>query len=193
MSWFVLTTTIIVVVTICAVIGFKKTVLVFLSPKENESLSKKGIKTGLAATSYSIYHYWVLIPVATTIVIGLLKIDMSYCEIFVVMWALNALNGWIIVKINNKAKEDFTLQEGTRRTVDEVKSAKKIPGILLEMYNLLKVTLLDGPGDLFIFLRPKLKNHKVLAVIVFLIAAGFQMILWTIVYIKGYEKFKGIF
>jgi hypothetical protein len=41
---------------------------------------------------------------------------------------------------------------------------------------------------LTIFLRPKLKNHKILAKTILLIAAGLQMLLWTAIYIKSCES-----
>lgn len=194
MSWISITTTIIVVIAICWVVGLKKVPKVFLLPDENESLVEKGKKTGVAAILFSAYHYGIMMPAALGIVAALKFWNCPYFAIFFIMWILNALNGWLIVlKINDKTKRDMTLMEGTRRMVDAVIEKNKVAGILLEAYWLFRLIFWDGPGELTIFSRPRINKHKALVAIIFLIAAGMQMLLWTAVYYKGYDSLSQLF
>ena len=191
MSWISITTTIIVVIAICWVVGLKNSV--FLLPDENESLVEKGKKTGVAAILFSAYHYGIMMPAALGIVAALKFWNCPYFAIFFIMWILNALNGWLIVlKINDKTKRDMTLMEGTRRMVDAVIEKNKVAGILLEAYWLFRLifgTVLATDN----FSRPRINKHKALVAIIFLIAAGMQMLLWTAVYYKGYDSLSQLF
>lgn len=194
MSWYSLGATIIVIIVVCVVVGFKKIPKIFLLPDDNESLGKKGMHTGIAAISFSVYHYGIMMPVAIGIVAFLNFRGLSYEMIFIVMWVLNALNGWLIVlKINDQTKKDMTLLEGTRRVVDAVFAKSKTLGIFLEIYWLIRLVFWDGPGELAIFLRPRMVKREMSAVVIFLIAAGLQMLLWTAVYIKGYDSLSQLF
>jgi hypothetical protein len=194
MLWLYLGATIIVVIVVCFVVGFRKIPRVFLLPDGDESLGKKGMHTGVAAVLFSAYHYGIMMPVAIGIVAVLNFRGLSYEMIFVIMWALNALNGWIVtIKVNDWSKKDPTLLEGMRRVVDAVTNKSRISGIFLEAYWLIRLVIWDGPGELIIFLRPRIGKHKMLAMIIFLIAAGLQMLLWTIVYIKGYDSLSQLF
>ena len=194
MSWYSLVATIIVVIAVCVVVGFRKIPKIFLLPDDNESLGKKGMQTGVAAISFSVYHYGIMMPVAIGIVAALNFWGLSYEMIFVIMGTLNALNGWLVtIKVNDWSKKDPTLLEGTRRVVDAVIDKNKILGIFLEIYWLIRLVFWDGPGELFIFLRPRMRQQKTLAVFIFLIAAGLQMLLWTAVYIKGYDSLSQLF
>jgi hypothetical protein len=135
-----------------------------------------------------------MMPAAVGIVIALKSWGCSYWMIFVIMWILNALNGWLIVlKINDKTRRDPTLLEGTRRVVDAVIDKNIILGIFLEIYWLVRLVFWDGPGEMVIFLRPRVKNEKLIAAAIFLVAAGLQMLLWTSVYIKGYSSLSHLF
>lgn len=194
MLWLYLGATIIVVIVVCFIVGVRKIPRVFLLPDGNESLGKKGMHTGIATVLFSAYHYGIMMPAAIGIVTALKFWECSYWMIFVIMWALNALNGWVVtIKINDWSKKDPTLLEGMRRVVDAVTNKSIISGILLEIYWLIRLVIWDGPGELIIFLRPRIGKHKMLAMIIFLIAAGLQMLLWTSVYIKGYDSLSQLF
>lgn len=192
MLWFYLMATIIVV-TIVVIVGLKGTLKAFFAPKDNESLGKKGAKTVVAAGLYSAYHYWIVIPVGAGLTIAMNDYGFAYWAIFAIMWILNVANGALVLKVNDLNKKDMTLSEGSRRVVDATTSKNNFVGILSETWFLFKLTMWDGPAELIIFLRPRMKEHKMLAVIIFLIAAGLQMLLWTKVYIKGYDSLSQLF
>lgn len=193
MSWISITATIIVVIVIFWIVGIRKSFKVFFAPKEGESLGEKGIKTGTAAALYSAYHYWVVIPIAVAVVSILRAKGYPYEVIFVILWILNVLNGIIVLIVNDRLKKDITLQEGTQRVVAEVTKRKFVVGILGECANLIKLTFWDGPAELTIFLRERLRGYRILAAIIFFLAAGLQMVLWTVIYIKGYDSLSQIF
>lgn len=192
MLWFYLMATIIVVIIVCS-IGLKGTLKAFFAPKDSESLGKKGAKTIVAAGLYSAYHYWVIMPVAIALVTIMNDHGFAYWAIFVIMWILNAANGALVLKVNDLSEKDITLSEGSRRVVDATISKNNFVGIFSEMWMLFKLTMWDGPAELIIFLRPRIKKRKMLAMIIFLIAAGLQMLLWTAVYIKGYDSLSQLF
>ena len=193
MSWIGIAATIIVVIVVCLIVGFKDSLKAFFAPDKGESLKERGTKTITAAALYSAYHYWVAMPVAIGLVTILNSFGLTYWEIFSIMWILNAVNGFLVLRVNDHSEKDITLSEGSRRIVDATTNKSNLTGIFFEICLLAKLTLWDGPAELTIFLRPRMKNHNVLATIVFLVAAGLQMLLWTAVYIKGYDSLSQLF
>jgi hypothetical protein len=195
MWWYYLGATIIVVI-IISILGLKRFINVFFAYKDdksNDSLGKKGSKTVVAAGLYSAYHYWVVVPVAIGLVTTMKNYGFTYWLIFAIMWIFNAANGMIVLKVNDLSNKDMTLSEGSRRVVDATISKNNFAGILSETWMIFKLTFWDGPAELVIFLQPRLREHKELAVIMFLVAAGIQMLLWVVVYIKGYDNLSKLF
>ncbi len=158
-------------------IGFKKTVKIFISPDEGESLGGKAVKTGVAAIIYFFYHYAIAMVIAAKVVLILHSWGFSLFAIFIIMWALNALNGFVVLIINDRTKKDLTLSGGLRRLVDETIALSEIPFIV-------KTVLWDGPAEATIFLRPRMKSKKE-ELFLFSFAAGLQMILWVPIYLYG--------
>ena len=192
MYWIFLIITIIVIIATFLLFGFKKFLnLFFLSNKEEELVRKMAI-TGAMAILYSIYHYMIAMVIAATIVVSLKSLGYSFWIIVIIMWALNASNGLLVLIINYKSDIDLTLYAGLARIVDVLTAKKNILGILTEIFFVIKLIIWDGPGELVIFLRPKITSKK-LVVIIFIFAAGIQMIPWVLIYSKSYDSLTRFF
>lgn len=192
MYWIFLIITIIVIIATFLLFGVKKFLKIFfLSNKDDELVGKMAI-TGAVAILYSIYHYMIAMVIAATIVISLKSLGYSFWIIVIIMWTLNALNGLLVLIISYKSDIDLTLYAGLARIVDVLTTKKNILGILTEIFFVIKLIIWDGPGELVIFLRPKIRSKK-LVIIIFLFSAGFQMIPWVLIYSKSYDSLTRFF
>jgi hypothetical protein len=184
--------TIIVIIATLLLFGFKESFKIFFLPSKEEALAGKMAITGAAAILYSIYHYMIAMMIAATVVISLKSLGYSFWIIVIIMWALNTLNGLLVLAINYKSNIDLTLYTGLGRIIHVLTTKNKLLGILTETFFIIKLIIWDGPGELVIFLRPKTMNKSLLATI-FLFAAGFQMIPWVLIYSKSYENLTHFF
>ena len=194
MEWVFLVVTVIVIISSFLLIGFKKSLKIFFLPNKEDAgvLAERIAKTGTAAILYEVYHYAIAMIVAASIVVTLKSLGCQFWTIVSVMWIVNALNGLLILKINDRSGIDLTLYAGTRRMVDALTIKKNIVGILSEIFFVIKLVLWDGPGELVIFLRPRIVS-KELIVAIFLVSSLVQMIPWVMIYLKGYDSLSQFF
>lgn len=184
MEWVFLIIISLLIIASFLFVGFKKSFKIFfLSDERGKFLNGKIAKTGVTAILYGVYHYTIAMVAAATIVITLKSLGCSFLTIVFIMWIANALHGLVVLKVNDKSGIDLTLYAGTRRVVDALTTEKKILGVLSEIFFVAKLVFWDGPGELVIFLRSRITNRKWL-VVIFLSAAGVQMIPWVMIYLK---------
>jgi hypothetical protein len=191
MYWIFIIITTVVIIATSLLFGFNKFLKIFFLPNKEEALAGKMAITGVAAILYSIYHYMTAMFIAATIVISLNSFGYSFWIIVIIMWIINALNGLLVLIINSKSDIDLTLYAGLGRIVDAL-TTKKISGSLISIIFIIKIVIWDGPGELMIFLRPKITSKR-FAVFIFLFAAGFQMIPWVLIYLKSYDSLTQLF
>ncbi|MEI8343533.1 MAG: hypothetical protein WCF93_01120 [Candidatus Moraniibacteriota bacterium] len=192
MEWAFSIIAIVIIASGSLLVGLKKSLKIFFLSNKEEPLIGEMVKTGAAAILYAVYHYSIAMVVAATIVVKLRTLGYSFWIIVIVMWTINALNGLVVLKINDKSNVDLTLYVGARRMVNALTVQKKTLGLLSEIFFVFKLIFWDGPGELAIFLRPRIASKKLVSVI-FLVASGVQMVPWVVIYLRGYDGLIQLF
>lgn len=166
----------------------KKFLQIFLGVQNLEEMKKQGLMLSLAVPAFRWADWAVLVATGTFVVI-LKNLGISDIGIFLILWILNVVFEYLIIKGNDKIKVDFTLMEGLRRLVDVVIAKSRPTGVILEIAIFLRLLIWDGSAFVVIFFNHKLRTITIrLAVLV--IGSAIQMSVWTTLYILGYNSFS---
>lgn len=166
----------------------KKTWDVFWGVDEGSATrTRKGIWTAILFPAVQ-WVDWLLVGVTAMLVVFLKSIDFSDLAVFAVLWVGNVLVSWSVVFANDKTGIDLTLMQGLRRLVDATTERSRFFGIICEAVVLVRLTIWDGPDQLFIYFRKHLPQSTAFRVSFFLGASGVQMAIWTLLYVSGYEE-----
>ena len=163
----------------------------FFGADSISDLKKKGILTGVSATTFWGIE-WIL-TLATGILVGIMTGYFQWSEwvIFLVLWGGNLLIALTIVFVNKNIEADFTLMEGARRLVDASSEWSEISGVILETILLIPIVLWEGAGAFAIFFQKRIPTGYMMS-IASMGVSGIQMAVWTKTFIFGYGTLEAI-
>ena len=156
----------------------------------DESLIKKGAATAILFPSFRFLE-WLLVAATATIFSLFKYYGISDYTIWFILWTLNLILSGSVILFNDYIKVDITLMQTARKFINALIERKKIMGYLLELAIVLRLLFWDGPDQLFIFFRERLRS-KVVQVCFFTISSGFQMFVWAKIYSYGYDGISEI-
>lgn len=150
-------------------------------------LGKNRALTAVCAPSFYLAELG-LVATAASLFSILRYHDFSMTEIWLVFWLLNVLLSGMIVRLNDCLEADITLMQSLRVLIDAAIRRSRWIGLALEIAIVVRLLIWDGPPQLLIFFRNRIKSDT--GRFLFLTAAsGFQMFIWTDVYSMGYDHF----
>ncbi|OPY78766.1 MAG: hypothetical protein A4E65_02124 [Syntrophorhabdus sp. PtaU1.Bin153] len=164
---------------------------IFFGAESPDEMKRKGIAMAVAIPAVR-WIDWILAGLTATLVAFFKEKGLGNVLIFFILWLGNIALSGAIVFANDKTKIDLTAMEAIRRLVDAAIAKSKFTGVILEILILGRLLIWDGPDQFIIFFRFRLKN-PIAKIILFILASGFQMMIWTFLYILGYENFKELF
>jgi hypothetical protein len=152
-----------------------------------KALGKKHALTAICAPSFYLAELGLVATAAS--LFSILKYhDFSMTEIWLVFWLLNLFISGVIVRLNDRFEADITLMQSLRGLIDAAIVRSRWIGFTLETVIVIRLLIWDGPSQLLIFFRNRIKTDT--GRFLFLTAAsGFQMFIWTDVYSMGYDNF----
>ncbi|NTW89349.1 MAG: hypothetical protein HGB37_00320 [Candidatus Moranbacteria bacterium] len=170
---------------------FRKGLLIFFGVDSPEEMKKKGLVLSAAVPAIK-WVDWVLVG-ATATAVGFLK-NQGFPEwgIFLILWVTNMALSASVVIAAEKTSLDLTLMEALRRLIDAAIEKSRVTGLMLESVVLIRLLLWDGADQFVIFLKRRIPNFRLLAV-VFVMASAIQMAVWTVLYGLGYDNFSDLF
>jgi hypothetical protein len=159
-------------------------------------MRKRGLSMALIVPAIR-WGEWALLGATGTLVIILKSAnfwgyELTDLEIFFILWIGNMLIEASMVWFNDKVDVDVTLMEGLRRLVDTAFLKSKIAGLIIEIIVVIRLVVWDGSGYFIIFFRDRL-SKKATQLAFFVLASGFQMAIWTALYVAGYKGFSELF
>jgi hypothetical protein len=167
---------------------WQRKLLAFVAVDEgltDESLIKKGATTAILFPSFRIME-WLLVA-ATATIYSLFKYHgFADFSIWLILWAFNLILSSSVILFNDYIKVDITLMQTARKFINALIEKKKVAGHLLELVIVLRLLFWDGPDQLFIFFRERLRS-KLIQVCFFIISSGLQMFVWAKLYSYGYD------
>lgn len=160
----------------------------FFGASESSDLVKKG---GLAVTGRVIYYFadYGLLAFTAAFVGFLRYYNWRIFEIFVLLWAGNIVVSWVIIWINRRLRIDFTFCEGYSRLATRIAQNRSSVRYAIAV-PLVPLIFWYGPGPLIIFLQTGRKFAEWTLAVILVSASGLQMIVWTWIYVMGYEGFS---
>lgn len=174
------------------IIGFAKIFAkIFFGIDDPKEMRKRGLTMAVAIPAIR-WMDWMLMGATATLVAFLKRFSLGDVVIFFVLWTGNIILSGAVVFANDKSGVDLTAMEAVRRLTDAAIAKSKVTGIILEVLIIFRLLIWDGPDQFIIFLRGRL-NSKMTKILVFVSASGFQMAIWTYLYILGYENFTELF
>jgi hypothetical protein len=174
----------------------KKFLQIFFGVSSVEEMRKRGLSMALIIPAIR-WGEWALLG-ATGALVTVLKsvsfwgFQVTDIGIFLILWIGNMAIEASMVWFNDKVDVDVTLMEGLRRLVDNAFLKSKIAGLIIETIVVIRLVVWDGSGYFIIFFRDRL-SKKATQLVLFVLASGFQMAIWTALYVAGYEGFLELF
>jgi hypothetical protein len=150
----------------------------------DEALLRGGAATALLFPSFRLLE-WLLVAATATIFSLFKYYGLTDYSIWLILWALNLILSGSVILLNDYIKVDITLMQTARKVINAFIERKKIAGYFLEFAVVLRLLLWDGPDQLFIFFRERLKS-KMVQVCFFVASSGIQMFVWAKIYGYGY-------
>lgn len=152
-----------------------------------EMVRKSGV-TIISNTLFRIFDWWSI--VVTAILVGFLKQQgISDVGVFLVLWSINSFVALTIVFLGDMTKIDITLMEGVRRCLESMQERFSIVTLITTIGLLFFHFIWSCPSQTFFLIRKKHFLIEKLWVGFILGISAFQMLLWTVVYLQGYEWF----
>lgn len=148
-------------------------------------MKKKG---AVLAFVFPVFYWlnWVTVGATFSGVSFLKHWGFSNLGVFLALWGANMLYSGSIVFLSDKSKVDFTLMEASRRLINKGIEKSQIVGYLTEGLVLFWLLIWEGPDQFILFFRSRIKTLLV-KIIVFIVASGIQMAIWSRIYIFGYN------
>ncbi len=156
----------------------------------DEALIKKGAATAILFPSFRFME-WLLVAATATIFSLFKYYGFTEYAIWIILWSLNLLVSGSVIVFNDYIKVDITLMQTARKFINALIERKKIVGHLLELMIVLRLLFWDGPDQLFIFFRERLRS-KVIQICFFILSSGLQMFVWAKIYSYGYAGISDI-
>lgn len=173
--------------------AWQRKLLAFVAVDEgltDEALIKKGAATAILFPSFRLME-WLLVAATATIFSLFKYYGFTEYSIWIILWSLNLILSGSVILFNDYIKVDITLMQTARKFINTLLERKKIMGYLLELAIILRLLFWDGPDQLFIFFRQRLRS-KVMQVCFFIISSGLQMFVWAKIYSYGYNGISEI-
>jgi hypothetical protein len=168
--------------------AWQRKLLAFVAVDEgltDESLIKKGAATAILFPSFRLIE-WLLVAATATIFSLFKYYGLTEISIWLILWALNLILSGSVILFNDYIKVDITLMQTARKFINALIERKKMAGYFLELAVVLRLLLWDGPDQLFIFFRQRLRS-KVIQAFFFITSSGVQMFVWAKIYSYGYD------
>jgi hypothetical protein len=153
-------------------------------------MRKRGLSMALIVPAIR-WGEWMLMGMTASLVVLLKTYNLGDVEIFFILWIGNLVIATAMVKFNDSTDVDVTLMEGLRRLVDAAFQKAWFAGLVIEIIVLIRLIVWDGAGYFIIFFRNRIEALSV-KIAVFIIASGFQMAVWCVLYIYGYDNFSSL-
>ena len=154
--------------------------------KQHKKHFRNIVQTALFAPAFYAIE-WGLVGAAAVIISFLKHYELSELAIWLILWGLNLLFSGAVVLFNDRFNIDITLMEALRRLTNSTAKKSRLAGRLIEFAVFIRLILWDGPCQLLIYFRERLHSN-ILRGCFFVIAGGFQMFIWTKLYLLGYES-----
>ncbi|MDD5464451.1 MAG: hypothetical protein PHP62_04840, partial [Candidatus Moranbacteria bacterium] len=164
---------------------------IFFGVDSFEEMKKRGFSMMLIVPAIR-WGEWVLLGTTASVVIALKAWGFGDVSIFFILWIGNLTIEFLMVEFNDSTEIDVTLMEGLRRLVDTAFTKSIFAGIVIEALVILRLVIWDGSAYFIIFFRNRLQSRTVKNGL-FIFASGFQMAVWTGLYIYGYNNFSELF
>lgn len=160
---------------------------IFFGVDTFEAMKKKGFSMMLIVPAIR-WGEWMLLGITGMLVVILKSWGIGDVSIFFILWGGNLVIETAMVLFNDSTEVDVTLMEGLRRLVDMAFQKSIIAGSIIEIIVIIRLIIWDGAAYFIIFFRNRLTG-KFAKISLFIFAAGFQMAVWTLLYICGYNSF----
>jgi len=157
----------------------------------DDALVKRGVATAVLVPSMRLLD-WLLVGGAMGLFSVLRFNGFSDQSIWLIFWPLNLVVCGAVVIFNDRIKVDITLMQTVRKIVNALTRKTRMLGYLLETIVVARLLIWDGPDQLLIFFRERLRRG-IVQIIFFISASGIQMYIWTKFYGYGYEGLTDIF
>jgi hypothetical protein len=151
----------------------------------NEELVKKGAATVVLVPSLRFLD-WLLVGASMTLFSALKYKGLNDRLIWLILWMLNMFLSGAVVLFNDMIKVDITLMQTLRKAVNVIISRSRTIGYVTEAIIVGRLLVWDGPDQLIIFFRDRLRS-KLVILLFFVISSGIQMFIWTKIYNYGYD------
>ncbi len=160
---------------------------IFFGVESFAEMKKRGFSMMLMVPAIR-WGEWALLGITGSVVVSLKAAGVGNIAIFFILWIGNLVIEAAMVKFNDSTTIDITLMEGLRRLVDAAFKKSAVAGIVIEILVVIRLLVWDGSAYFIIFFRNRLPN-KFMKISTFILAAGFQMAVWTGLYVLGFESF----
>ncbi|NCU41684.1 MAG: hypothetical protein EOM19_03080 [Candidatus Moranbacteria bacterium] len=168
--------------------GFFATFFAFREGSGSEEMVKKSGLVIISNTLFRIFDWWT-VGASAILVVFLKEQDFSDLSVFMVLWVLNSIIALSIVYIGDATKVDITLMEGVRRCLESMQERFSAVTLITTIGLLFFHFIWSCPSQTFFLIRKKHFLIERFWVGAILGISAFQMLLWTIVYLQGYEWF----
>src|SRR5690606_14254253 len=91
--------------------------------------------------------------------------------------------------LNDRLEADITLMQSLRMLINVAIARSRWLGGALEIVIVIRLLIWDGPSQLLIFCRNRIKTDAG-KLLILTSASGFQMFIWTEIYSLGYDGFR---
>lgn len=150
-------------------------------------LGKNRVLTAICAPSFYLMELG-LVATAASLFSILKNQGFSLTEIWLIFWLLNLSISVTVIRVNDRLEADITLMHSLRMLIDAAIVRSRWIGLTLEIVIVIRLLIWDGPSQLLIFFRNRIKTGWRRSL--FLTgASGLQMFIWTDVYSIGYDHF----
>jgi len=172
----------------------KKIAKIFFGVDSAEEMKKEGFKFSAGWSAYWFFEY--ILMLVTAVLVGfLLEFGWSERNIFLFLWVGCMVVNYGIVFADEKTAVDFTAMNGSRRIVSVSWDKAKRRWWLIPVFGLfmagwlLWLAIWQGPAAVIIFLQTRKKIARALLLTG---VSAIQMLIWTKVYIFGYDCFQAV-
>jgi len=129
---------------------------------------------------------WYLAGAALGLVALMISFGCGFWTIFMTLWIGNMILSGAVVLLNDRTGVDVTLMEGARKFAGKIAEKSWIVGLAAEVLWVVKIIFWDGPDQTLIFMRSRIPS-RVGQTALFVTAAAVQMLVWTKIYVAGYD------
>ncbi len=166
--------------------GFITTFFAFREGSGNKEMVKKSGVVIVSNTLFRIFDWW-MVGASAVLVVFLKQQSFSDVDVFMVLWGINSFIALFVVFIGNATRVDITLMEGVRRCLDAMQEKFGVITSITTIGILFFHFIWSCPSQIYFLIRKKHFLIEKFWVGIILGISALQMVVWTVVYLQGYE------